>query len=64
MKGSICFCRDLCSPEILSSMDWWLVTDILGQTVSSVFKGQTVMLQQNPEITEPIIYTYTLFDYT
>jgi len=45
-------------------MDWWLVTDILGQTVSSVFKGQTVMLQQNPEITEPIIYTYTLFDYT
>jgi hypothetical protein len=50
--------RDVHCSEILSSVDWWLVTDILGQTVGSLFKAQTVMLQQNPVVTEPTIYKH------
>ena len=30
----------------------------MGQTIGSVFKGQTVMLQQNPEVTKPTVYKY------
>ena len=50
--------RDLHSSEILSSVDWRLVTEILGQTVGSVFEGQIVMLRQNPEVTEPTVYKH------
>ena len=33
---------DLCSSEILHNVEWWFLTDILGEPIGSTFKGQEI----------------------
>jgi hypothetical protein len=34
--------NETCPSEILHSIEWWFLTDISGQPVGSIFKGQAV----------------------
>jgi hypothetical protein len=42
-KSGVLNCsRDLRSSGILCSVDWYLVTDVSGQIIGPIFKGQAV----------------------
>jgi hypothetical protein len=38
--------RDLRSSGMLRSADWYLLADVLGQSISPIFKGQVVLVQK------------------
>jgi hypothetical protein len=35
---------DFCSSEMLLSVNWHLVTDVLGQPIGSIFKGKSAQI--------------------
>jgi hypothetical protein len=38
-------CWALCSSGMLHSINWYLLTDVLGQPISPIFKGQAIHRQ-------------------